>query len=152
MTESIQYDWEAYYKRFKELHGEPVESGGVALFPDGWTYSLSDFAGPEWPPPDDSRQLRNLQCKYWQVRKRLLQTEASKLRSQIQLASKFQAQKSAPLQQVSSGLNEQGLETLQVADIDFDAMQARLEWIQASVLKCSEKLEELTSNVQEEVI
>lgn len=95
----VELDWQAYYDAFKAEHGDPVAHGGRLLFADGWTYSATDPAGPEWPPPKDERELLALQLAYWETRRRLVVTERDHLRGIVRTLREMQSGKSIQLVQ-----------------------------------------------------
>lgn len=104
----VKLDWRAYYQRFCEEHGDPVEWKGRLLFADGWGYSNMDYAGPEYPPPEipdrpgeiDQEKLKGLQVTYWKVRYKLISRRLAVVRGRLQALTNLSSQKSLPLQGV----------------------------------------------------
>lgn len=97
---NFKLDWKAYYRRFSEAHGgNPIVYKGRQLFRDGWTYSLNDYAGPEWPPPADPKELLTLQKVYYYTLWNRAQNELMALRSRYDAIKGLQETKSVPLQQ-----------------------------------------------------
>lgn len=104
----LQLDWKAYYKRFSELHGGyPIVYKGRQLFHDGWGYSTTDYAGPEYPPPKDPVELVKLQKVYWYTRWNRAKNELLMLEQRYSALKGLQSDKSAPLQQVVTIQNEE---------------------------------------------
>lgn len=103
----MQLDWQAYYKRFAGLHGgSPIVYKGRQLFADGWGYSATDYAGPEYPPPKDKTELAKLQKVYWYTRWNRAKNELLVLEQRYAALKGLQSDKSAPLQQVVTTQNE----------------------------------------------
>lgn len=97
-------DWKAYYLAFQKMHevegGGPVLYGdteGVWLFGDGWRYSATDYAGPEFPPPEDERELIELQRFYWRRRRAIVHLERGKLSFQLEGIRKQERERETPL-------------------------------------------------------
>ena len=65
---NFRLSWRDYFLGFCGAHGEPVQAMGRLLFPDGWSYSSTDYKGPEWPPPAGAEQLAELLRAYWDGR------------------------------------------------------------------------------------
>ena len=76
----LEIDWRAYFYRFVQEHGEPVEVSPIEsdrfriysrlLFRDGWMYGAMDYQGPEFSPPGNPDQLRKLKLEYWTIEKK----------------------------------------------------------------------------------
>lgn len=97
----VTLDWKAYYKKFAEAHGgSPVVYKGRQYFRDGWSYALEDYAGPEWPPPEDKKVLLTIQRIYWYIRWNRARNELMLLRGRYDNLKGLQDNKSVPLQQV----------------------------------------------------
>jgi hypothetical protein len=97
----LKLDWKAYYNQFSEKHGgTPIIYKGKQLFADGWTYSSTDYAGPEWPPSNDSKELHTMQLVYWYTRWNRAKNELMLLRNRLDAMKGLQESKDVPLQQV----------------------------------------------------
>lgn len=96
----VKLDWRAYYQRFCEEHGDPVEWKGRLLFEDGWGYSNVDYAGPEYSPPEDLETLKGLRVTYWKVRAKLISRRLVIVKGRLQALENLSSQKSLPLQGV----------------------------------------------------
>jgi hypothetical protein len=143
----VQLDWPAYFKRFCQEHGEPVQwRKGLLLFPDGWTYSSMDYAGPEWPPNTDERLLRKDKEAYWRIRLRIVRAEAVFLDKRLDGLKQWQTTKSVPLQQISQYLDSDNNRVVERVDLDLTALAGRLEWLWQDVKQCEEKIKELATN------
>lgn len=132
-------DWQEYWRRFKEAHGEPVEVNGRLVFPDGWSYARDDYAGPEFPPPE-SDDLTRLLIGYWLTRLRIVANEAAWLEDLCQQLRQLRAARSMPLPQRVRG--EDG--RVAHAPLDPDAIEeGRLAWLRDDVRLCEANLRHL---------
>lgn len=143
---SVRLDWRAYFREFSALHGgDPVIYKGRLLFADGWTYSASDYQGPEWPPPDDPKALANLQRWYWGRRRTIVRHELFTLRESLLSLETAQRNRSAPLQQIvtvkvwNEGLGRDA-NVWQAKNVDLEGMRGRLAWLEEDLGRCSECL------------
>lgn len=144
-TLAVRLDWRAYFKEFCDLHGrDPVPYRGRLLFPDGWTYSSTDYAGPEWPPPDDPAELLAVQSSYWRRRRGIVRRECVTLQLAVQSLAEMQGCKSVPLQQV---VQIRDSETNKLVTsrrpLDLEALKGRLTWLEEDVAECNRHLAEL---------
>lgn len=146
----VRLDWRAYFVRFCEAHGNnPVEHGGRLLFADGWRYSSTDHAGPEWGPPS-SEELKKLQRAYWEARLVLVERERGRLQATIIELEGLQSQRRVPLQQRtfawSDDFAEDGhrMATISSSDVQLMPLQQRLKLLIADVAHCGKMLKELT--------
>jgi hypothetical protein len=149
----VRLDWRAYFEQFKELHGEPMRAGGRQLFPDGWMYSLTDYGGPEWPPPDDPAVLKRLQTLYWRLRRRQATQQLAWLGQQVEGLKELQRVKSAPLQQRQVRRDDVGgvvETTVATVDLNLSGLEQRLAWLEEDLAVCEQKLNELTGASDEE--
>lgn len=140
----VIFDWRAYYVRFKEEHGEPIAYKGRLLFPDGWMYSATNYAGPEWEPTKDKALLRIQQRVYWTLRRVLLQTELTRIVRVVAQLKQFQELKNVPLQKVV--LKKEGGVYIKdgVRDLGPDDLYPeRIEDLKCLVNQCEERLVEL---------
>ena len=144
--EQFRLDWRAYFRAFSEAHGgDPVEHGGRLLFADGWQYSSTDHAGPEWPAPEDEQELRRLQTYYWNRRLWIVRTERNKLYEKLKGLEELQGTKSVALQTVARQPDEAGRSSVKRGPLDLAGMQARLAWLKADVQWCESQLEGIRS-------
>lgn len=145
----VRLDWRAYFARFCEAHGNnPVEHGGRLLFADGWRYSMTDHAGPEWPPPSGA-DFKELQRAYWNKRLALVEVERGRLQRTIGELQQLQDQRRVPLQQRtivwSDDYAEDGhrMATVNCSDVQLMPLQQRLKLLTADVAHCGKMLKEL---------
>lgn len=141
----VSLDWAAYWDAFQQAHGgNPIPFKGRFLFADGWTYGTKSHSGPEWPPPDDPVELRELQRAYWAARRGIVDAERHELSQRIEHLIEMQSVRTVPLQQAVRIRNEDGsVETIR-GPLDLDAMLSRLGFLEDDVKFCDSKLEELT--------
>lgn len=134
-------DWNAYFERFKELHGEPLRYGRRLLFPDGWTYNGFDQAGPEWPPPSDALTLCRLQRDYWKLRLNIVRTEYNVLFDLITNLRAMQRQKSVVLQTTTVVRDDNNVSRLVTQSVNLDDLeQGRLAWLKQDMVDCQTQL------------
>lgn len=141
-------DWRAYYYSFVEKHGEPIELAGCLLFPDGWRYAKEDYQGPEYPPPEDPRELLELQLQYWTVKKATVESELKHTTNQMQALQGWQENRDLPLQQVLiyKTRDEEGKVRMQRGepeDLDLSAFEVKCEDLSALLTECEQQLKEL---------
>lgn len=153
-TPLVQIDWRSYFYEFCKVHGNspvphPYDPTGAKpptrlLFEDGWTYSSTDYRGPEYPPPEDPRDLRELLTTYWRVRYAILNNECTRLKNTILGLQTLQSTKSAPLQQISKHLDpDTGGVVQERMTVDFQGLQEQLELTEADLENAEQKLREL---------
>jgi hypothetical protein len=150
---AVKIDWKGYFHEFRLEHGEPVEHNGRLLFGDGWTYSNTDYAGPEWPPPEERAELLRMQQTYWTLRRGLLVQECTWLEQQIESLATIRSVKSTAVTVTRSSVEEQvdelgqrkrRLVRIQVPVEQFLAdAQARLAQVRADQALCQAKLDKL---------
>lgn len=142
----VALDWKAYYLSFVREHNDPVVWRGVQLFRDGWTYSTTDYQGPEWPPPSDRLELLRMQRAYWLLRKREVRKahfEHEQLLKSLELAS---ATKSLPLRKKVIRKAEDGRmrQLLGEEDIvDTKPLKVTIDLIEIDLLECDANLKEI---------
>ena len=148
----IKLDWKAYFYEFCLTHGntpvpypyQPPLPSPRLLFSDGWTYSATDYSGPEYPPPADPRGLTELLLTYWTTRYKILNNESHSLRESIKSLQALQSIKSAPLQQVVRHFDSDiGKVVSRKALVDFDGMQIHLEILEQNLSEAELKIREL---------
>ena len=141
----VKLDWRAYFRAFCDSHGEPVQHEGRWLFPDGWTYALKDWAGPEWPP--DLDRLPFLQRAYWRARRGIVKVELDHLKGRLNWLKGMAAAKSVPLKQrvTYRSENDDGEPVMvsEVKDLDLGAMEERAGWLAENLAECDANLKEL---------
>lgn len=147
-TVLVRLDWRAYYREFALAHGGyPVVHKGRQLFADGWRYSLTDHAGPEWPPPDDPKELLQLRLAYWRRRLTISANAAEVLGRKLRAMEDVQRAKDLPLQQIAASLDPvTGLwRRIEGAcgEFDFASHRRRLEDLESDAATCRERLAEL---------
>lgn len=134
-------DWQEYFRRFCEVHGKfPLMYKGRLLFPDGWTYSATDHAGPEWPPPDDEGRRNELRRNYWKLRLFAVKKELALARDWLRQCEELIATRSVtPAQRTQFvGEDRTGRAVLQtqVADLDVDGARQRVDWLERDEDMC----------------
>ena len=142
----VRLDWKAYFKRFCQDHGDSVSHAGRLLFQDGWTYSSTDYEGPEWQPPKDPKELKSLQLAYWQIRLGIVTSELRSLQDRLRYLEEAQSIRATPLQQRVSYMEEKNGKMVSVVDrvdLDLDGLKGRVSWLEADMVECREKLKEL---------
>lgn len=135
----IDLDWRAYFIEFCRTHGEPVEWEGRLLFRDGWTYSRTDYRGPEWGPPADLAELDRLVSLYWRTRHALVKTALDATAHKRNVLHDLAKSRSLPLQQATK--DEHGNPTYR--PLNTAALDARIEWLCADLRECEQRLKEL---------
>lgn len=139
----MRLDWKAYFYEFCGLHGEPVlYKESRLLFRDGWMYSATDYEGPEFPPPEDNQELDKLVLEYWTIRKDALTKMVTKLHHHIKVIRDTQATHSAPLQQITY-IQDGDKRRRSYKRVDTSGIEARIEWIEADLRECEERLAEI---------
>lgn len=140
----VRLDWKTYFEKFQEEHGQPLEYKGRLLFADGWQYSASDYAGPEWPPPTDERALRLMQRTYWFIRRRLAANELYVLQGQYSGLRSLQGAKSIKLQNSFISVDHETKKLNKtVEDLDFAMFEGRIAWLEMDLRESDQHLNEL---------
>lgn len=140
--DKVQLDWKAYFLNFCRVHGEPVEHGGRLLFRDGWTYSSTDYEGPEWGPPDNLVELDILVTRYWVIRQGKVSSLLNLLTHRLKLLKEIVDTHSLPLQQVVSVETEAGVRR-GYKELSLSPLESRIEWVRCDLLECEVRLKEL---------
>jgi len=152
---NIRIDWKAYFVRFCQEHGDPVQySLDKLLFPDGWMYGGVDYSGPEWKPPNKGQEMF-LKRTYWEIRLKLVKNNLFPLEVRLHRLEETQAIRSVPLQQqilISQYSEEKGRPTLSVerSDLDFEAYRERIDWLRKDMAICQQELAALTERGSED--
>lgn len=141
---AVQLDWRAYFEEFSEIHGRnPIVHGGRLLFPDGWMYSMNDYRGPEYPPPEEERTHRALVRTYWLRRRAIISSELEDVNRLIEALEVEQDVRSAPLQQVVR-YYDRDTRTYKTrrgpASEGLEGLKHRLEWLTADLAVCASHL------------
>lgn len=141
----IQLNWKAYFLRFCQEHGGyPVNRRGRLLFSDGWEYSSSDYAGPEWAPPTDPETLIGIQAYYWTTRAGIVKAQLMQLESQFNNLRQLQSSKSAPLQHVVNYVDRESRSVVkQVIDLNLDTLKNDILDLKDYAEHCRKQLKEL---------
>lgn len=136
--QEVELDWPAYFQKFCEKHGEPVPYRGRLLFPDGFMYSATDHAGPEYFPDDN--ELPRLKRAYWVTRLRMVRAEARALTQSIDSYLSAQSSRSVPLQQTVVYRDSEDRTRYETTEVDELAMRERLRWLIDDIRECREQL------------
>lgn len=136
----MTYDWAAYFKKFCEVHGEPVPFRGRLLFRDGFMYSASDYSGPEWFP--DAAEVEELARQYWSIRLKIVRAKAVELTAEAKNLVSDQYGRSVPLQTRSSYVDDDGKRIHIAADVDRAAVVERIKWLVEDAKECEQMLAE----------
>lgn len=148
-AKALHLDWKAYFDDFCLAHGDPVEYGGRVLFPDGWTYSLTSYKGPEWQPPLDPKALRDLQIAYWGVRYNTTLAQFEMLKGFLQDILKLQQGRDRPLKHkyvVTTDTGEGVIREVLVGDVTTSAYRQKLLEMSTELKRCKEAIKELGAN------
>ena len=144
----VELDWEAYFKDFCNAHGKyPVVAGDLLLFPDGWRYSSTDHAGPEYPPPTDPDRLNQLLRSYWLRRYDIVRREYRRVDALYSSLRNLQSGKSVTLKQRVSFRDDDGQVRTSAEPVNLTLLEKRIEWLNTDVDTCLSKLKELMPEV-----
>jgi len=135
----MDLDWRAYFRSFCELHGEPLEHRGRLIFPDGWSYSATDYRGPEWPPPE-GESLGRLLRSYWELRRAEVRRQLQLSQAQLESAEAQQRVRSAPLQRKVKVRGEDGKLGWTSGTLDLEAARMRIDFLAGDLARCDEQL------------
>ena len=147
----LRLDWKAYFDRFVEVHGEPVEFDGYLLFQDGWRYSPLKYSGPEYPPPKDPRLVKSYKMHYWKGMLKKLNAEAHEVRQQLQGLKDWGKCTSLPLQQrilVPSEGKERATWG-NPEDLNLGILEHQLDDLEYYIAECETQLVKLGSDKKE---
>lgn len=137
-------DWREYYIQFEQRHGgDPVLYDNTILFRDGWRYSATDHAGPEYPPPESKEELRHLQLVYWDTRRQELRLVHHQLAVRANGLRSLQTMKDGPLMQVTVGPDDEGKPQAFRGPVNLEDIEADAEATLREMNVCIEHIEEL---------
>jgi len=143
MAERI--DWEGYWGEFTSRHGPYVEikdaSGNphYLLFSDGWKYSAKSTSGPEFPPPDNLEEKKELILLYWRTRLRIKLTDYQLKRDNLREIIYAQQKMSQSIALIRSEVTENEGETLR--RISINDLLKDLRHLADEIAYCREQLE-----------
>lgn len=149
---ALRVDWKEYFADFKRKHGQPLKYDGRWWFADGWSYA-TDYRGPEYPPPESLVECRQVQLKYWRLRKMVVDKDAEYLEAAIANIRDLQRQRDACDAPVSNFLSVKLPETDQDGNVvagkwkrvplSLGDWEVRLKWLKDDSMKCLEMMTEL---------
>lgn len=148
----IELDWEDYFRDFCAAHGRPIELEGRLVFPDGWTYSATDYEGPEEPPPIGPNDCRALRLKYWKERYRIIRVELMEAWAEQKYLKQLQAVKSIPLKQAHAIPDDDkpGYFRTQRSRIDFEMLNLQEKRLKKELLLAQQEISKLLGEVSGE--
>lgn len=139
----LTLDWPAYFRQFSETHmGTPVIYHGRQLFQDGWMYSASDYAGPEWPPPDDPMELKELIKAYWLIRVRKTRQVYKSLKENLDNLQAMQRARGVPLQAIVVYTDSENKRKTDRVPVDYAMLRQELAFVAQELLDSTDKLRE----------
>lgn len=143
----VQLSWPAYFKEFCIQHGRwSVVYRGRLLFQDGWSYSSTSYAGPEWPSPTDEKELKSLLLVYWRRRWEIVKPLRDDLKARVENLKQQESLRQVPLQQRTIWWDqENGKYASSTEPVDWGGLLSRLDWLEQDVRDCEEKIKELTT-------
>ena len=121
----VELDWQEYFADFCFLHGKPVELAGRLWFPDGWSYSAFDYAGPEWGPPTERTELKRIKQQYWETRRIAVLTDLNAAAAELKTLEQAQQLRSVPLKQRVGSRGDDGKRIVTSSAIDWEALLLR---------------------------
>lgn len=145
----IKLDWHAYFQGFCEQHGKPVNWRGRLLFPDGWTYSRTEYRGPEWPPPEDEVELAEMRKDYWQLRVQKAEDDLKEVRRLYENLKEQQEVRSAPLKYGTRFYDEESQGFRRgVSDVNLPAIRDEVTLLEQEVEECKTQLTTASERVR----
>lgn len=146
----VEIDWEGYYTDFCRAHGDyPVFYKGLLLFRDGWMYSMTDYAGPEYPPPQDELELTKLQLFYYKRRLQIVSDDLWRMEGVVQSIKQLQRHKNQPLKQVVVIKDEEtGTERYESKAIDLLFYEKRCQWLENDIVECRTHITKLEQTIR----
>lgn len=136
----IQLDFRQYFYNFCLVHGEPVLARGRLIFADGWSYSATEYKGPEFAPPTDNGELDKVVLEYWIERKAYLDRLLLSLLHERDTLQKVQDSFSLPLQQI---VKRDEYNKDRTTNLDLGTLDTRIAWIRRDLVECVQRLIEI---------
>lgn len=133
-----ELDWDAYFVAFMQKHGKAVPYGNRWLFKDGWSYSMLDTAGPEYPPPSNEYQRRELRRIWRDTYLEMLEYQLTELTRMIFDLEELQGIRDIPLQVGMLVINDEDEYTEVNASLNLDGLKARAEQIRQEIKEVRE--------------
>lgn len=147
---SFQVDWREYFRRFCQAHGgaahPPFMKSGRLWFFDGWGYSATDWAGPEYPPPADKDELTRVKRIYWKLRRTAVRLELFKATYVMEEIERLVASHDlVPPVRVEWWEDDESLPgggkwNQALKDIDVGEARERVRWLQDDLTVCEFKI------------
>jgi len=144
---TIEPDWKAYFAEFERAHGgSPVLYAKTFLYRDGYRYSCTDYAGPEYRPPDNPVLVRKLCETYWRIRAKRVTAELNMTRSLLDNLREQQAQRSVPLQCKVIKLSDEGVKTSATTTVDWRLIELKIMALEGDLLQAQQGIAQHTEN------
>lgn len=145
-TLGFQLDWVSYFREFSRVNGDdPVQYNdkGVKklLFRTGWAYSAINHRGPEYPPPQETKERLELIQYYWKKRKEELNHILEDLSESVERLRAVQESRSQPL--FISELvwdDQKGKPVTQHGPIQFETLTNRIQRLRDLIAQCDTHL------------
>jgi hypothetical protein len=145
----IVLDWKAYFLEFCRVHGEPVLHAGRLIFRDGWSYSSTDFEGPESSPPADTRELDAIVVRYWVMRKEQLDRLLAETQLLLQHYRDKVQSKSLPLRQVVLTEDDAGNKRRGHVPLNLRGLEQKEKWLITDIQECRTRLGEIEQHYKD---
>jgi hypothetical protein len=102
---------------------------------------MTDYRGPEWPPPDDLKELRKLCLVYWHLRRKAVRTDLIKERWKLEDVKTLVASRSAPIQQVAVYFDREASKMVAARNpLDVSQYEGRVAWLETALEECDEMI------------
>lgn len=151
LPDDPKIDWKGYFLRFCQAHGEPELLGGNLIFRDGWSYSGTDYKGPENPPSPDPIELDETVVRYWKGRRARCDQMLSKAIAVRERIETEQRKRSLPLQQTVF-VQEEGTTKKGAVSLNTSALDLKIKWLRADIEEADRALVEMISYYKNKVI
>lgn len=145
---TVRLDWKAYFLEFCKVHGEPVLDSGRLLFRDGWTYSSTQYEGPEWGPPQNHKELDEIVLRYWQLRQATLSKLMLKLDHEYNQLKAVIISRSVPPQQVVF-IQDGESRKRAYRPLNLEPLEQKIAWVKTDLEECAERLKEIQDHYKE---
>ena len=122
-----ELDWDAYFESFMQKHGKAVPYGQRWLFKDGWSYSMLDTSGPEYPPPKNEFQLRELKRVWRETYIQMLEFQLTELQAIVFDLEELQSIRNMPLQVATLSIGENDEYLVINNPLKLDGLKARAD-------------------------